>query len=79
MKKLLASLIIGIVFASSAMYMAWQHNPQGEFYADGNINWSDWLLVGGSWFLVFFLGTYIIISICQLILALYRAERSKLN
>lgn len=33
MKKLLTSLTVGFIAATAAMYAAWQHNPQGEFYA----------------------------------------------
>ena len=32
------------------MYIAWQHNPQGEFHGTNGVEWSAWLLVGASWF-----------------------------
>ena len=34
------------------MAVAWDHNPQGGFHEAGVVRWSDWLFVGGSWFVV---------------------------
>ena len=33
------------------MYVAWQHNPQGEFHDTAGINWLNWLAIGFSWFI----------------------------
>jgi hypothetical protein len=41
--------------AAFMMYAAWQHNPQGEIHSDGAIDWSNWLLIGFSWFLPVFI------------------------
>ena len=31
------------------MWIAWTHNPQGEIYSEGVINWPYWLGIGISW------------------------------
>lgn len=41
------------------MYLAWEHNPQGEFHelaSDGTqlIHWQWWAAVGLSWFVAVF-------------------------
>ena len=42
------------------MYIAWQHNSQGELHEAGRIHWGPWLAVGASWFaLPFSLGAII--------------------
>jgi len=41
----------GIVVAGVMMYIAWDHNPQGEFHSgELGVNWADWLFLGFSWF-----------------------------
>lgn len=32
------------------MYVAWEHNPQGEFHDDTGVHWLYWLGIGFSWF-----------------------------
>jgi hypothetical protein len=55
---LLVSALAGGLAAAAVMYVAWQHNPQGEFHEEINgvlsIHWGDWLRVGLSWFAVVF-------------------------
>jgi hypothetical protein len=31
------------------MYIAWQHNPNGEFHDAGVVQWGAWLAVGLFW------------------------------
>ena len=40
-----------LAIAALMMYVAWQHNSQGEFHEDGMVHWASWLAVGWSWFL----------------------------
>lgn len=32
------------------LYVAWQHNPQGEFHDGGMVHWFSWLWIGAAWF-----------------------------
>jgi hypothetical protein len=43
--------VVGASVAAFMMYVAWQHNPQGEFHDDAGIHWLPWLGVGLTWFL----------------------------
>ncbi len=67
MKRALAMLLLicallGGGAGGLAMYVAWQHNPQGEFYeysgADAAspklIHWGYWSLLGLTWFAAVF-------------------------
>src|SRR5580765_5635892 len=36
------------------MWIAWQHNPQGEFHEQRDVSWGSWLYVGASWYVVTF-------------------------
>lgn len=45
----LAASILAV--AALMMYVAWQHNPQGEFHDAEEVHWAAWLAVGWSWFL----------------------------
>jgi hypothetical protein len=61
----LAGLCIAAPWAGLMMYLAWQHNPQGEFYelsVDGSrvIHWGDWIAVGASWFVPLFLSVAVL-------------------
>jgi len=42
--------IFGSLIAAVMMYVAWQHNVQGEIHGDTGINWQYWLLIGMTWF-----------------------------
>jgi hypothetical protein len=46
---LLISTVIGLAVGGAMMYIAWQHNPQGEFHEASGVHWSHWLLLGGLW------------------------------
>jgi hypothetical protein len=43
--------LIGLAVAAFMMYVAWQHNPQGEFHDETGVYWGYWLLLGFSWFI----------------------------
>ena len=42
--------VIGALVASGMLYVAWDHNPQGEFHGELGVNWANWLFLGFSWF-----------------------------
>ena len=63
-KHFLISAVIGtipgLLLACFMMYLAWDHNPQGEFFNSetGIVNWTNWFTVGIAWFLpVYFITT----------------------
>jgi hypothetical protein len=51
---IICSSAIGVVFGSTILYIAFQHNPQGEFFdpETGVVNWryAAWLFV--AWFVI---------------------------
>ena len=47
---ILITLAPGLLLGAVMMYVAWDHNPQGEFHEAGIIHWDAWLTVGLSWF-----------------------------
>jgi hypothetical protein len=49
---LFAITLLGIFAGVTAMYAAWEHNPQGEFHDETGVHWADWCGVGLSWFAV---------------------------
>lgn len=42
--------LIGLAVGAFMMYVAWKHNPQGEFHDETRVFWGYWLLLGFSWF-----------------------------
>jgi hypothetical protein len=43
-------IVSGLLVAALVMYVAWQHNAQGEIHDEFGVHWGYWLLVGFSWF-----------------------------
>jgi hypothetical protein len=43
------SVLFGTALGGVIMYIAWQHNPQGEFHQAGTVHWAHWLSLGGLW------------------------------
>lgn len=41
---------VGLVVAALVMYIAWDHNAQGEIHNESGVGWSYWLLMGLGWF-----------------------------
>jgi len=41
---------IGLIVAVAIMYVAWDHNAQGEIHNKTGVNWGYWLLIGAGWF-----------------------------
>ena len=44
-----AGAVIGLLLAALMMYIAWQHNPDGEFHEAGVVH-ARWLRLGLAWF-----------------------------
>ena len=42
----------GLVAAGLMMYVAWQHNAQGEIHEESGVHWLYWLGIGLSWLIV---------------------------
>ncbi len=49
---LVGATFVGLICAAFMMYVAWQHNAQGEIHNEEGIDWVYWLLIGLSWFFV---------------------------
>ena len=50
-----AAILLAVAASAFGTYVAWEHNPQGEFHevdAAGTtiVHWIDLLIVGGAWF-----------------------------
>jgi phosphate/sulfate permease len=43
--------VAGFAVAAAMMYIAWQHNPQGEFHDETGVHWFSWFRIGISWLL----------------------------
>ena len=41
---------LGLAVAGVVMYIAWDHNAQGEIHNDLGVSWGYWFLIGVSWF-----------------------------
>lgn len=39
----------GLSIAALMMYVAWQHNPQGEFHDESAVHWLAWISIGAGW------------------------------
>lgn len=47
------SLLPGLIVAALVMWIAWEHNAQGEIHnEETGIDWAYWFLIGASWFVV---------------------------
>jgi hypothetical protein len=42
----LVAPFLALLWAATAMYVAWQHNPQEQFHGAGVVHWSEWLIIG---------------------------------
>lgn len=42
--------LLGLCVGALAMYVAWQHNSQGEIHDETGVYWGYWLGIGFSWF-----------------------------
>jgi hypothetical protein len=41
---------VGLIASTAIMYIAWDHNAQGEIHNEDGVSWGYWLLIGFSWF-----------------------------
>ena len=68
-KIIFTSFSIGFILAGFMMYVAWNHNAQGEIHIGGSVDWGYWLLIGLSWFIPAFFVTFIIILLLSFIIS----------
>jgi hypothetical protein len=62
---LLISTVIGLVLGGAMMYIAWGHNPQGEFHEEGVVHWGPWLLLGVTWAAFIILPGFVLAGIAK--------------
>jgi len=55
------STIVGVMLAFVMVYIAWQHNPQCEFYCKDEIFFAPLLIIGAFWFILGFLVVLLIL------------------
>ena len=82
LQKIILAIAVafGLVAAASMMYVAWEHNPQGEFHetdGSGTIHWLSWLPIGGGWFAVGFGIVWLPCSAVELAAHLVRSRISR--
>ena len=53
--NIIVSTIIGLIVSILMMDVAWEHNSQCEIHCEGVINFSYWILIGLSWFIMSFI------------------------
>jgi hypothetical protein len=67
--SIIGGLIISVLISALMMFIAWDHNPQGEIHNELGIQWKYWLSIGGSWFISIFtitlIGSIVLISIIK--------------
>lgn len=75
-RALLVSSILAAALALSwggaMMYAAWEHNPQGRFHENGIIHWDQWLIIGGTHFLLGLLAALALVALFWLTALLFR-------
>lgn len=64
------------VVAALMLYVAWQHNPQGEFHEAGIVHWGSWLSIGAVWFVP--CGAPVAL-LARLVLAAFTESRSPMS
>jgi len=57
--NIIISTVIGLIVSLLMMDVAWKHNPQCEIHCEGVINFSYWILIGISWFIMTFIVVFI--------------------
>ena len=66
--NILISTIIALIVSTLMMYVAWEHNPQGE------IDFGYLTLLGMSWFVMVFLVIFIIVLIAKKMWKYFNAQ-----
>ncbi|ABQ70793.1 hypothetical protein Swit_4455 [Rhizorhabdus wittichii RW1] len=63
------SFVMAMIFLSIILYMAFDHNPQGEFYQDygGGVQWEAVIRLGLSSFLIAFLFIFLIAYMMEML------------
>ena len=63
--NIIISTIIGLLFSSVMMYIAWKHNSQYEIHEEGVIDFSYFVSIGVSWFIVGFICMFLFIIVIK--------------
>ena len=63
--NILISTIIALMVSIVMMYVAWEHNSQGEMHSEIGVNFSYLILLGMSWFVMVFIGVLILLLIAK--------------
>ena len=63
--NIIISTIIGLIVSILMMNVAWKHNSQGEIHSEGVIDFSYWVLIGMTWFIMTFIVIFILIFIVK--------------
>ena len=67
------SVSLALIFASAALYLAFDHNPQGEFFdpLTGNMQWRNVIELG---LIAFFEAYLVVFAIANLLERLWKAD-----
>jgi len=63
--NILISTLIAVMVSIVMMYVAWKYNSQGEIHSEIGIDFTYWLLLGMSWFVMVFLLVLILLLIAK--------------
>ena len=66
--NIIISTVIGFIVSIIVMYVAYEHNAQGEIYTEGVTDFSYWMLIGLSWFIATFIVSFMVIFVFALIM-----------
>ena len=58
-----AGSVLGALVGGLMMYIAWQHNPQGEFHDIDGVHWLSWVGVGLSWFVAVLVVVTVVVGV----------------
>ena len=63
--NILISTIIALIVSIVMMNVTWEHNSQGEIHSEIGVDFTYWLLLGMSWFVMAFLLVLILLLIAK--------------
>ena len=66
--SILVSSVIGLTLAFLMMYVAWEHNSQGEIHENEVIHFDYWITIGFSWFILAFIIVFLLMTIVKKII-----------
>ena len=77
------AFVLGAAVAVPMMYIAWNHNPQGEIHEVGPdgallVHWRYWLGLGASWFVTIFVSVVALAGVVRVGTVLFRRRTAAL-